>query len=400
MPSRKTASLRSADSPRPTLRTIAREAGLSLTATSMALRNQPGIAVATRTRVQAVARRLGYHPDPKLATLMQHLRTQGAAEYRETIAYLSMYPDYESWRHASHHDNYLGACERAPELGYRVELFHLGEPGMTPERMNRLLLTRGIRGLLLAGIPQTTSTLTLDWNRFAAIGSLTRTVDPAGGNPTASSLLHRVTTDYYRAMLFTLQRLEHEGCQRIGLNFSPNDDAKVLHLWRAAYSFYSENIPKKRRIPANPCAPFTTPATRGSGFNEWVRAHRRDAIISAGCDFPQAFEASEGKPPPGHIRYVNMNISHADARSRGIDQTPFSIGRLVCSHLVTMLQRNELGLPESPQTITIEGQWVENYTQWVRTRPNRTPPQKEWFQAQATAPAPQRSLARPIKPKR
>ncbi|MFA6960140.1 MAG: LacI family DNA-binding transcriptional regulator [Opitutaceae bacterium] len=382
-------------SPRPTLRQIAIKAGLSVAAASMAMRNHTRVSDATRVRVQAIAKRLGYCPDPKLSTLMQHLRTHSAVEYRETIAYLSMYPDYESWRHASHHDYYLGACERAAELGYRVQIFHMGELGMTPARMNKLLTTRGIRGLLLGGIPQTSSTLKLDWKRFAVIGSLTRSSTNEAGNPLTSPLIHRITPDYYRAMLSTLHRLEHEGCKRIGLNISPGDDAKVTHLWRAAYSLFSENLPTERRIPVNPCAPFNTPTTQGSGFHEWIKLHKPDAIISAGCDFPQAYEASEGKPPPKHIRYVNMNISHADARSRGIDQDPFSIGRLACAHLTTMLQRNELGLPALPQTITVEGQWVENYAKWVLARPNRTPPQKEWFQALATAPdAQQKKISR------
>ncbi|MDR1283402.1 MAG: LacI family DNA-binding transcriptional regulator [Opitutaceae bacterium] len=348
---------------RPTLRTIAHEAGLSLAATSMALRNHPGIAADTRARVQTAARKLGYHPDPKLATLMQHLRTQSGAQYYETIAYLSSYSRYDEWSWLSQHDFYKGACERAAELGYRVELFHLREPGMTPARMSGLLEARGIRGLLVGPFEHSDEHLELDWERFAAV---------TFSYSLASPVLHRVTTDYYREMLSVLHRLAAEGRRRIGLNVSIDDDAKVLNLWRSAYLFFEDNLPPENRVPVNA-------SPRGAGnLHKWLRSRKPDAIVSAGCDFPQRYEAACGKSPPEQIRYVNMNLHHADGRSRGIDQDSWSIGRLACGHLVTMLQRNETGLPEQPQIITIEGKWVENYTGWLaaldsrHTRPENT----------------------------
>jgi LacI family transcriptional regulator len=42
---------------------------------SLALRNDPRITVETRDRVQALAKRAGYQPDPHVAELMGRLRT-------------------------------------------------------------------------------------------------------------------------------------------------------------------------------------------------------------------------------------------------------------------------------------------------------------------------------------
>lgn len=344
---------------RPTLRVIAAEAGLSLAATSMALRNHPGVSAGTRARVQALARKLGYHPDPKLASLMQHLRTQSGAEYRETIAYLSPFPDYDTWKSYSQHDYYVGAVERAAELGYRVELFHLAESGMTPARMSDMLRARGIRGLLVAGGKKSNARLELAWEHFAAI---------TFSYSLAWPVLHRVTTDYYREMLSTLDRLRAEGCRRIGLNVNIDDDAKALNLWRSAYLFHEDSIPPGDRVPVNA-------TSRGDeNLSAWLKAHRPDAVVSAGCDFPREHERVHGKPPPKGVRYVNMNIYHTDARSRGIDQDSHAVGRLACGHLATLLQRNEIGLPEQPQVISIEGKWVENYDAWLRSLGKRTKP--------------------------
>lgn len=349
-------------SPRPTLRTIARVTGLSLGAVSLALRNHPSIPSTTCRRVQDCAKDLGYHPDPKLATLMSHLRTQGSSEYHETLAYLSFYANYDEWKWYSQNDYYLGAMERAGDLGYKVEMFHLGEPGMTPARMSRMLSARGIRGVLLGPTDTPGVPLAIPWERFATV---------TFGYSVSSPNLHRVTTDYYHGMRTALRRLREEGCVRIGLNLNAIDDLKVLNLWRAAYALHQESLPAAARMAVN-----ATENGKGN-LDAWLRTERPDAIISAGCDFPQAYEEVHGRPAPKSIRYVNLNILHADKRSRGLDVDSFSVGRLACEHIVAQLQRNEIGPPSRPQVLMIEGIWVENYRAWVRSRARHTPPQSE-----------------------
>jgi LacI family transcriptional regulator len=350
------------DSPRPTLRTIARETGLSLGAISLALRNHPSIPRATCQEVQAAARRLGYHPDPKLATLMQHLRTRANVDYHETLAYLSFYENYDAWRRYSQNDYYLGTCERSRDLGYKVEVFHLGEPGMTAARMSRLLSARGIRGIFIGPTDAPECQLNLDWDRFAAV---------TFGYSVTTPNLHRVTTDYYLGMRTALQKLKAEGFSRIGLNINSKDDKKVLHLWRAAYAHHQETVPLKNRVPVN-----STDDGKGN-LDAWLRKAAPDAIISSGCDFPQAYEEICGRRPPASIRYINLNILHADKQSSGIDVDSFAVGRLACEHVVAQLQRNEIGLPPRPHVLMIEGVWIENYQAWRRSLGKRTQPQSE-----------------------
>ena len=98
---------------RPTLLKVARAAGVSLTAASMALRNHPRIGAETRRRVQAMARKLGYKPDPHLSRLMLYLRTSKTVKYQETIGFLSDNAHLDEWRGYSQADYYLGALDRA-----------------------------------------------------------------------------------------------------------------------------------------------------------------------------------------------------------------------------------------------------------------------------------------------
>src|SRR5688500_7570900 len=71
---------------RPTLRAIAAQAGVTHATVSMAHRNHPRISLKTRQRVQRLARRLGYCPDPEVAKLMHHLRMKHKPNFRSTNA--------------------------------------------------------------------------------------------------------------------------------------------------------------------------------------------------------------------------------------------------------------------------------------------------------------------------
>lgn len=342
---------------RVTLRKLAEVAGLSVSAVSMALRNHPAISPKTRARVGKLARELGYHPDPKISSLMRHLREGASSDYRETIAFLSSYENHEQWRRFSQHDYYLGAQARAAELGYRVELFHWGAPDMRPARLSRMLVARGIRGLLIsASLPKTR--LRFDWDHFAAVSF---------GYSLESPHLHRATSDHYFAMVTALRHLKKEGCRRIGFNVDAADDTKVIGQWRSVYSLFQDSLPPERRIPAN-----VTHLGRG-GLDAWLRQHRPDAIISAGCDFPIDYESTQQRPAPADIAYVNLNICRADERSRGIDTDSYAVGQLALGHLASMLQRNETGLPKDPQTLSTLGKWIENHDAWARRRGDLAP---------------------------
>lgn len=336
---------------RPTMLQVARAAGVSLAAASMALRNHPRIGAATRRRVQATAKRLGYKPDPQLSRLMWYLRSTKAVSYQETIGFLSDNAQFDDWRAYSQSDYYLGAADRAAELGYRVEVFHLRAPGVTTASLNRILKNRGIRGLITSAFREANATLDLDWNNFATV---------ACGYSLGKPNVDRTTTDYYRAMLRATEKLAAEGCRRIGLCLSVSDDAKVLHLWQSAFLLYQHRLPERFRLPIHEVA-----ADRAD-TRAWLRRARPNAVISAGCDFPQLYAEETGRAPSADIRYVNMNIHHAEARSRGVDQDSYLVGRHACSHVVALLQRNELGLPERPQITFTEFRWVEDWNEWHR----------------------------------
>lgn len=120
----------------------------------------------TAQRILAVAKSLGYAPDPKLAATMAVRSTK--KQSLEPIAWLNAnqnaraYHDY-AWLAPYRH----GAAECCAELGYRLEELWLREPGMTKRRISSILQHRGICGVTVcpAVRPEITH-LRLDWPHF------------------------------------------------------------------------------------------------------------------------------------------------------------------------------------------------------------------------------------------
>ena len=157
--------------PRITMADVAQQAGVHKTTVSLALRNHPSIPVATRQRLQALADKLGYRPDPALRVLTAYRRRAQPATEAPPLAYLTHWDSRDGWKvpraQARFH---AGAVARAGQLGYKLEHFWLGEPRLTHQRMSDILVARGITGLIIAAhLPEHDVPLQLAWPRFSAV---------------------------------------------------------------------------------------------------------------------------------------------------------------------------------------------------------------------------------------
>src|SRR5687767_9985454 len=164
---------------RPTLRSLAAEAGVSLTTVSFALRNSPEVSVRTRERLQRLASIRGYRPDPQIAKLMSHLRTRASARAAANICglyqYWEMPPDPKG--------NYFyrlcdGLRRRVAELGYAFDLIKLDD---YPRRgqLQRLLVSRGVEGVLILPMRRPTDLSgLLDWRMFSTVAVTSTLIAP------------------------------------------------------------------------------------------------------------------------------------------------------------------------------------------------------------------------------
>ncbi len=116
---------------------------------------------ATAARVQAVAKRLGYRPNPRVSALMAHIRQAQPITVGERIAFLwiDAIPGERPYR-----TMFDAARERAAQLGYALEEFWWASPGVSARRLQQILHSRGIVGLLISPNYLPNPRFRIDWN--------------------------------------------------------------------------------------------------------------------------------------------------------------------------------------------------------------------------------------------
>jgi LacI family transcriptional regulator len=333
--------------PESTLDDVARRAGVHRSTVSLALRNNPRIRPEVRERIQAIAKEIGYRVNPLVATLMRSRRT-GRKPKHVSLAYVTNYPTRYGWR-PPHHDRpdfFPGAQARAEELGYKLEHFWLGEPGMTPARMSDILSRRAITGVLIGRLPPGQSSIELGWDRFAAV---------ALGYTLRTPALHHVAEDAFTAVTELFEQCLARGYRRPGFFEAEIDDSpRWADRLIGAFQRQQLNLPPRDQIPLCRFAP-------GPDFREkflaWVRRERPDAIISSRgqptCDWLRA----AGYRVPEDIGVATLLNAHPEQSLSGIYSDPRSLGALATDMLVGMLHRGETGLPREPHYILLPGAW-------------------------------------------
>lgn len=335
-----------------TLREIARKAGVTRMTVSLALRGCRGVSEKTRRAVLAVARDLGYEPDPALSTLMARIRSRPSAIHA-CIALLTSGGAADAWKTVDTERKFIeGAIDRAREYGYRVEEFWMNEPGMSPERLTEILWSRGIEGIVIAPLAGrvwggSERHLKMDFDRFAVV-EISETVE--------SPKLNRAIHDQYTAMLTALQELRSLGYRRMGLVLESFLDQRVNRRWTAGFLQFREGAMAGRLPP-----PLILDAPDEKAFTAWVRRHKPDAIISVG-GFALHHIKECGIRIPSDVGYASLDIDGEGPWFEGlsgIDQNSRQVGASAMDMLVAAIQRGQRGAPGHTVRTEVAGTWVQ-----------------------------------------
>lgn len=344
-------------SARVSLREIATRLGVSHTTVSLALRNDPRIPAATRRTIRAYAAKQGYRVDAIVSSLMARLRTLREKPVQATIGFVTAWPTRNAWRTMPNLERfYRGAERRARELGYALDELWLNEPGMTPDRMTRILRARGIRGLILQSLPAAGGKLRLGWEHFACVTK---------GLTVAHPPMHRVVSSHYEDMQLVLQELARRRYRRIGLVLSEALSVRVDRAWLAAFLLQQNETPPADRVPAL----ITRTAEAEALFDEWYAAHRPEVILFSDQPIP-AWSARLKLRVPADVGLVHLDWSREVGPLAGLDSDPEAVGEAATELLVGQLQANEYGVPRHEKIVAVRGHWVSGAS-LRRTRAGR-----------------------------
>ncbi len=341
---------------------IAKRAGVHVTTVSLALRNHPSLPASTRDRIKELAKEMGYSPDPALSSLIAYRSGARATRNRHVLAYLTHWPTQWGWKAApAHAEFYTGAETKAAQLGYQLEHFWLGEPGLSHQRMSDILRARGITGLIIAShIQEADHALHLDWSRFSAVK-----IDHLPHEPE----LHFVTNDQRAIAQLAMRRVIAAGYRRIGLALFDAWDHDVDLAWSGGF------LPEQQRLqPADRIPPhfFRKPGPDNqaprAAFEEWFRHYQPEVLMGYGPHLLGRLAAMNVRVPTD-LAFVDVLLGDTSGRIAGVRQNCLRVGELAVEILVGQMHQHIYGIPAFPTGTLVEGTWFDGDSLPPRQRP-------------------------------
>jgi LacI family transcriptional regulator len=347
---------------RVTLADIAVKAGVHVTTVSLALRNNPRLPESTRERIQALAKQMGYRPDPFLRALVSYRGKIMERRNMPTLAYVTNWNTRWGWKKVTAHGEFFaGALAKANEFGYRLEHFWLHELGLTQDRLSRMLYARGINGLIIASHSREMGDeLQLDWKNFSAVK-----IDYFPHHPK----LHNVTNNQCSIVRLAMQKVTAAGYRRVGFVMHRGWDHAVDHNWTAGYLCEQQHLPLKDRIAAN-IFPELHPVERWfhehnalvqvdfKPFEKWLNRCQPEVLISKSAYVLPVLQKM-GLKIPRDIAFVDLFLDQTDGLVAGVRQNHETVGAVAVEILAGQLQHNKFGVPEIPTTTFVEGTWYD-----------------------------------------
>ena len=173
------------------------------------------------------------------------------------------------------------------------------------------------------------------------------------------------TSNQYRSMGMAMRKLRSLGYRRIGLMLLSVHDTRVIHNFYAAYLMELLRVPAKLKIPA-----FFIPESSQNieeAKLKWFRTHRPEVVITSNGSGLDEILRSEGLRCPEDIGLVSLGASDRGATETGrifsgTDENTEATGVAAVDLLVTLMHRNERGVPITPRTVLIDSKWVQGTT--------------------------------------
>ncbi|HTL66951.1 MAG TPA: LacI family DNA-binding transcriptional regulator [Lacunisphaera sp.] len=332
------------------VRHLARLAGVSPSAVSLALRDSPRISAATKARVHRLAKAEGYTPDAAIVHLMRHLRKARAARQQACFGVISFYDQARPWEQSRHLARiHEGMARRAGELGYRLEPLWLRAPGMNYRRFRSILEARSIEGLLCFGSPDFEQEFPaeLDQQAVVTLGLSIRTP------------LHRITSHFYNDTRAALDRVHRLGYRRPGLVLGAYEETRSANAHSAAYLGWCEHVLRPgRALPI-----LRMDEVEAKPLGDWLRSTQPDVLVFV--HLPEmvvrlrAILKAEGIKVPRDVGVVVLSHQVEGTGFSGLQQNQHLMGAWAVELLAARIANRDFGIPANPRIELVESEWID-----------------------------------------
>lgn len=342
-----------------TLRSVAREAGVSLATVSRVLNNLPKVSERVRSDVLEAMERLGYRRDPELKKLMIHLRRNYRNRFRGSICSLQA----ESWEQYTTSGYFCslveGARQKAEDLGFIWEVYSLEAFLERPNAALNRLYNRGVQGILFTPVPlelaprfQATFEA-YDWGRFSVV---------VATHSLLMNMFRRVVPNHFQNVNKICDSLVELGYTRLGMVISQSLDAATQYQYSAA--FVAFHI--RRGWPMIPVFRFgegireAEVMLRSDAVRRWFKNEKPDAIVINGGGMIEPLAKNLELKLPGPVAIAATAFLTRSAA--GIDQVPERVGAIAVEQLGNMIIHSEKGPAVFPTVTQVDGEWCPGQT--------------------------------------
>lgn len=350
---------------RVTMADLAARLRISKSAVSMALRNHSSISLKRREQVRRVAEEMGFVPDPFLSGLAAFCRTQARAGGQGALAWVNHWAEPEQLRgqFKEFAAYWRGAEAAARQHGYRLDEVRW-EKSCPPKRLERILLARGIGGVLVPPHNELLDWGDFDWTKFAII-RFGRSVQ----NPDSNL----VSADHLRAVVMAVERIREYGYQRIGMILGREFNERLGGNYASGFLYAQHLLQVKPVLPLlsleyGARSPAERARVTGS-LRQWLTRHKPDAVLTTEIEVPGMIRAL-GYRIPQDVAVAGTSVLDIPVEA-GVDQHSEAVGRIAAETLIKQLNVNELGEPFSPCRILVESRWQDGASLPPKSGPSR-----------------------------
>ena len=344
----------------PTFADIARKAGVCKATVSLALRNSSRISEETRERIKSIALDMGYHQNPLVTANMVQIRKARQQRLQmPTVGLLSTWvEEAEELKRVEWHiqSRFLeGAKRRSAELGFAFDYLEFDLAKYSSSRIQQVLESRNVAGLVLTPCRFSDSPLRLDWSKFAVT---------AIGFPDQLGKIPSVYYDNFRCMQHVLEYLSNRGYRRFGFITDSENETRGGHLWNAGFLEYQHRlIPEEERVPILriPKPELRFVRDDYEAMLDWRNRHKPDVIIAFRSGILDFFQ-SEGLHAPKDFGYMVLNWSTQTDGCSGYRQCHEEMAEVAIDMVSERLYHNALGELKKPRVTLLQGDIVEGFT--------------------------------------
>ncbi|HEY3757947.1 MAG TPA: LacI family DNA-binding transcriptional regulator [Opitutaceae bacterium] len=336
---------------RASIRELARRTGLSTASVSLILRNKGRARPETRRKVVTMAKRLGYVVNAQVAEMMSVVRNQ-SRNTEEVIGLVSLYPYARPWERYSHYGEiYLGARDRAAELGCRLEPFWILDPQQRVQRLRNILHTRAIRGLICLGAADMHAIWPRELAEFAIVNLGLSIATP----------LHRVASWATDNAVHLLNELVARGYRRPGLVLRLRGDDRSQHAYAAMFLYHLRFIFQQRSELV-----LYVDEWNNSRFEQWFDSESPDVIVFYHHDryYQPIMEFMRHKKVavPGKVGLACLDGVRPPPELSARRQHCRGLGTRSVEMALTLISQSDFGLPTLPKVEFVPGVWHEGRT--------------------------------------